>query len=219
MAGIDRYEVDKLWKRSSANLLILERNWLLILDNIELNWGEMAPFLPKFPTAEKCAIIATTRQPAEMNDWAHHQISPPHFEPDDGSKFLLSVIRRTEIATDHHSTRKQAREISERVGGLPLFLILAAGYIDISQCELGDFLDAFDKSINVWEGTPGGRNWMYERTVDTMYDMALSKLSEDAKKLVNILAFLNPEGVPEQILCTDKAKAYIPALEQPKDQR
>ena len=218
MARIHKYEVDELWKRSSANLLILDRHWLLVIDNIELSWGEMAPFLPKFPTAERCAIIATTRQPAKLNDWAHYQTSPPPFEPDDGSKFLLSVVRRTEIATDHDSVHEHAREISERVGGLPLFLILAAGYIDISQCELGEFLDAFDKSINVWEGTPSGRNWMYERTVDTMYDMALSKLSEDAKKLVNVLAFLNPEGVPEQILCTDKAKAYLPALGQPKCQ-
>ena len=174
--------------------------------------------MPKHPKSARCSILTTTRQPAELIDWADKKIRLPHFEPELGGDFLLSLVHNSGIQIDDTRVKQYAQEISRQVGGLPLLLSSAAGYLNISQCSLENFLTVFEQSVNVWAGSHEGANWMYERTIDTMFDMALSKLTFDAKQLVNILAFMNPEGVPEDMLQTERSKAYIKALEEPNQQ-
>ncbi|KAL8874005.1 MAG: hypothetical protein Q9174_000601 [Haloplaca sp. 1 TL-2023] len=43
-------------------------------------------------------------------------------------------------------------------------------------------------------------SWTYDKTPSTVFDLAFSRLSEDAKVLLYLLAFLNPDGVPETML-------------------
>lgn len=41
---------------------------------------------------------------------------------------------------------------------------------------------------------------LYERTLQTVCDVALSELSDDAENLLEILAFLNPDEIPEAMV-------------------
>ena len=87
--------------------------------------------------------------------------------------------------------------ISKLVGGLLVFLTHISGHIRQSQSSLDEYLDALQRSSSVWQGRHGGTNWMYERSIETVFDVALSKLLPGARHLIYVMAFLNPDGVPE----------------------
>ena len=63
-----------------------------------------------------------------------------------------------------------------------------------------EYLQLFQDSSDIWEEESGGANWMYERAVYTVFNVALAELSDGGRRLIYVLASLNPDGVQERIL-------------------
>ncbi|KAL8897522.1 MAG: hypothetical protein Q9207_007174 [Kuettlingeria erythrocarpa] len=95
-----------------------------------------------------------------------------------------------------------ARETSAIVGGLPLAIATIGGYIKESESFIVEFLQIMKRSSNAWEDTQHIKMQHYEKTSGIVFDIALKELSKYPKdrKLVDILAFLNPDSIPEGIL-------------------
>lgn len=184
-----------------------DKRWLLILDNVE-DWKSISVYWPTFCVC-RASIIVTSQKPADLLPWANCEIAIRHFDQQSGSSFLFSHLgkEKADKAEEH-----DAEEISKLVDGLPLFLTHISGHITQTQSSLKEYLNVFQASSSIWRGRHGGSNWMYERTVDTVFDVALAKLSTGALHLLYVMAFLNPDGVAEKILFpddVDQRPAYL----------
>lgn len=95
-----------------------------------------------------------------------------------------------------------ARKISEAVGGLPLAIAAVAGYV--ARFPLDKFLSSFQESSKFWAAEKRPVLGQYDQTLNTVFNIALGDLEIDSRKLLDILAFLNPDKIPEGILRVSK---------------
>ena len=87
------------------------------------------------------------------------------------------------------------------MGGSPLALAKVGGYVGPpSNYSLTHFLKDFNKKSLFWNCEDVSIVRAYERSLATVFDIALDELDDNARKLLEVLAFLNPDGVPEDIL-------------------
>lgn len=54
---------------------------------------------------------------------------------------------------------------------------------------------------------------MYERSIDIVFDVALTKVSIGARHLIYILAFLNADGAPEKLFFPEEIGDRFPYLD------
>jgi hypothetical protein len=137
-----------------------------------------------------------------------------HFSAENGADFLLWQLN---MNTPNDTEKDDAREISKLVDGLPLFLTHIGGHIAHSQSSLHEYLMLFHKSSDIWQDRHGSANWMYERAISAVFDVALAELSSEARHLVYVLAFLSPDGVPEKLLFPEDSSLrleYIGCFDQ-----
>jgi hypothetical protein len=110
----------------------------------------------------------------------------------------------------------QPRIVSELVGGLPLAIAHIAGYANSSNSSLQDFIDAFKDSrcsSKLWSGPPGASTFQYEKSLAIVFDVALGALATDARELIDCLAFLNPDSIPEEMVFRERDKTSLTKLE------
>lgn len=93
----------------------------------------------------------------------------------------------------------QASEIVDIVGGLPLAITTISGYVDKTS-TMAEFLDDLKRSNAIWRDTGLNAVQGYERTLGTVFKLGLNNLTPLSRKLLNILAFLNADGIPESML-------------------
>ena len=120
------------------------------------------------------------------------------FEEDDASRLLFKCLDREPADDDE---KEAARGVSDVVDGLPLAIAAIGGYIQQSEITIPEFLDNVKRSSNVWEASAVGPAKRYEKTLETVFDIALSpkELEELPRMFINVLAFLNPDGIPEEL--------------------
>lgn len=144
----------------------------------------------------------TCQTPGDLLAWATHKIALKHYNVETGASYLLWQLG---IEASDGTQREDAREISELVDGLPVFLTHIGGHIAQSQSTLREYLKLFHQSSDIWQDRHSSANWMYERAISAVFDVALSRLSTGARRLVYVLSFLNPDGVPEKLLFPEDA--------------
>lgn len=114
---------------------------------------------------------------------------------------LLFAIRKGPVTDEE---KRVGDEISAWVGGLPLAIVTLSGYIKYSVWSVAEILDCLHQSSRIWvSGTEirvVSEKDNYERTWENIFEMALSEISPNSRHLIQILAFLNPSGIPEELL-------------------
>ncbi len=175
---------------------MVDTKWLLIFDNAE-SWSSIQPY---WPTYSHGAVLITTQHP----DLAQVTSLELHLKPlstEMGTELLFKHLRRvTSVPMDE---RTSAASIVEELGGLPLAVAHIAGYIDQSQSSLNGFLVEFYErrhGSEIWNGEPSASTAHYmPGKLGTVWDIAINALRPAAKKLLEVLAFLNPDSIPEDI--------------------
>lgn len=91
-------------------------------------------------------------------------------------------------------------DICNWVGGLPLAIVTVAAYCKCSRATTAEIFSSLQRSSNIWasSGELGVRN--YEKTLATVFDLALSQISPDSRRFLYVLAFLSSQGIPERLL-------------------
>ena len=114
------------------------------------------------------------------------------FDSDNGARCLFKCLQRD---ATNHAEEVVARKISESIGGSPLALATVGGYLGPSNQSLYAFL-------NHYRSTRFSRRAVkpYDRTLATVFDVAISELDDDARDVLELLAFLNPDEIPEEML-------------------
>ena len=129
------------------------------------------------------------------------------FNQQNGSEMLLRYLGR-DVKADPE--RYLAREISAFVGGLAVAIAHVAGYVAYAEYSLKELIEIFRQ----WRKRTGMATdeaddlpvafreaaFSYEGTLAMVQEVTLRELTESARDVLNILAYLNCSSVPQNML-------------------
>jgi tetratricopeptide (TPR) repeat protein len=121
------------------------------------------------------------------------------FDLDEGCDFLASLL--PDINKDAAHVRPHLEQICGLVQGYPLVLSQVAGFIRTGGCSLGNFIAIFnDKKASAEILSLPVPD--YHATFATVWALCHSSLSHNAKRLLNILSYLDPDSIPYEFFKT-----------------
>lgn len=129
---------------------------------------------------------------------------------------LLNYLKKD--SQDDHEQRL-AEEVSSFVGGLPVAIAHVAGYAAYSDCTLEELLETFRQwrrragvATDEADDLPASFRraaFSYDETLAMVWNVTLRDLNRDAQDLIYILAYLNPEAVPESMIWSYHDDTYL----------
>ncbi|KAI0901758.1 hypothetical protein F4806DRAFT_490232 [Annulohypoxylon nitens] len=191
-SDIDEGEAVELAKKW---LSTTKRRWLIVYDNVE-GIDDVAIYCPSTIRSESNVIITTQRTDVFPFTEKFTTIQIKDLTRDEGADLLFACLQRSAVDEEE---REYARMISDLLGGLPLALTTIGGYLHQTKDAIFNFFNYLKTSSNAWVASAVGPAKQYEKTLATVYDIALRELSSDARMLINILAFLNPDYITEDL--------------------
>ena len=156
---------------------------------------EDAATLSSFWPGGTCETILVTTQNATLISLSSFEINLAPMNPAEGSALIHKYLQRGV------SEKEDAERLSRELGGHPL-AIAHFGYLATSRCSLHLILESLrgrKYSSRIWADGSVASLSGYARTLKTVWDLALTRLSEDARKLLNMISFLNPDSIPEEM--------------------
>ncbi|KAK7735795.1 hypothetical protein SLS63_003753 [Diaporthe eres] len=176
-----------------------DKRWLLVFDNVE-EAQTIDAFIPRNPSCRGAIIITTQRLVLRQLTETFSRIALGSLDDEAATNLLFKYLERKPRDSSEYDT---AFQISKFVGGLPLAIAVMGGYMMVSDSTLTEFLGHLNRSSKVWGAGGKGRYVQdYDHTLDTVFDLAIQELGVNSRRLVNILAFLNPDAIPEEMLVT-----------------
>jgi hypothetical protein len=108
---------------------------------------------------------------------------------------------RTKPTTDVET--HAARETFELLGGLPLAMVHVSEFIQNRGYSYEEFLSVYKKSASrIYARSQAPSE--YNHSLSTVWEIALNRLSQIASNLQNLLAFFDPDAIPEWLLTNIK---------------
>jgi len=177
------------------------RNWLLIFDN-----ADRLTLLPDFlPPTLGGHVLLTTR--ASASGPFARRLEIDSLLPELGALFLLrrSSLLPPDATLEQvsYQERELAVHISQEMGGLPLALDQAGAYIEETQTTLADYLHIYQQRRAELLKERGEFVVNHPESVSTTWLLSFEQVAEHspvAVDLLHLLAFLAPDGIPEEII-------------------
>jgi AAA ATPase domain/Tetratricopeptide repeat len=152
--------------------------WLLVLDNVPA-----APAADSLvPPAGPGHVLITSQATTWPDPKTLIPVRPLDLE--------ASVELLTSLSLDHD--RESAEALAAELDGLPLALAQAAGFIRTNAIDLATYLRLYRSTDLHQDGRPAD----YPHTVATTWQLAMDRLSESARFMLNVLAFYAPDAIP-----------------------
>jgi len=155
-----------------------------------------------WPACTRGAIIVTSQNPA-LSIVTKEKIHLKPMTINEGSALIQNILQRG------GSEKSEAQLLSEHLGGLPLAITHFAGAILRSQCPISHMSQSFlqrVQSSRVWttdDDTSTSRG--YQHTLNTVWDFAIQRLSADSTRLLEFIAFLDPDRIPVELFIGDSS--------------
>ena len=118
------------------------------------------------------------------------------FGREDAAALLFKYIQRDAANKEEE---EMARILADTVDGLPLALATIGGYINKSGSDLQEYTETIQASSNAWTASAVGPISQYEKTLETVFDIAIREFSDNARAIIFIQAFLDPDHIPEAL--------------------
>lgn len=196
-----------------------EKKWLIVFDNVE-DWKDVARYIPRNLAKTRGSVLITTRQQSLIKTEVRtfHRIELDPMTSDESSQFLLCTIYPKLNKEDaySHPDYEIAKRASDLVERLPLALIMVAGYITVSKASLDEFLEIWEEKQK-FRAKQAKRSRLItegalDSSIDLLWDIGISELSVNARNLLEILSFLDPENIPQDLLVGDHNEEYLEFL-------
>lgn len=165
--------------------------WLLVFDNAD----DLEITTHAWPGSGQGSILITSRDFSAGFSPAEAGIRVVAFDESVGAAVLLTLVNQDTSSPENQSAAKQ---ITQTLGGLPLALNQIAGFIIKQRLALKDFLPLYERNSAKIHSRKSQSS--YNHSLDTVWEMALEKLSGDASRLQKLLAFFDPDKIHESIL-------------------
>ena len=176
----------------------VEIPWLLVFDNVE-DAKLVGSFLP---TDANGFTLFTTRNNSHFSTVARVTRTIRPLCSEESVNLMLSQISPIE-ATIKPSDEdlKMAADLCHELGGLPLAITQIANFISNTQCTITEVLSLFRKKDNraLLDDNYISVDPYYTHTLSTVWDLTFSKLDEKSARFLDILAFLDPDQIPEAL--------------------
>lgn len=194
----ERQANDETEQRDAAVVWLREHaRWLLILDNVDSEDAARAveALLPRLAGGHVLITSRLANWSASVTVQALDVLSQ-----DDAAAYLLARTQAMRRARADDAA--SARLLAEELGGLALALEQAAAYINQRRLELSAYLAQWraqrDK-ILAWVDT---RPMQYPHSVAATWQTSLDQLGASARCLLQRLAWLATQPIPESLLAT-----------------
>ncbi|KAJ5363978.1 uncharacterized protein N7496_009691 [Penicillium cataractarum] len=172
-------------------------SWLVIFDNAD----EPDILAPYRDIAHSGAVLITSRSPLSKTSFSHHasSLDVQTFDVEDAGLF---VQKYTEI----EGHLEEARQVGDRLGGLPLKLAQMAGIIRLRFLTYSDFMRIYDaEEIHEMEVQSP------RKPARGQISTVLEKLSDSARAILEVSSFLDPDSIQEELLTTHATNVDIPS--------
>ncbi|MCJ1309318.1 hypothetical protein MMC25_002977 [Agyrium rufum] len=220
-AGLDRSKkcnTAQIWLEDSES--ITKRKWLLVLDNINEKSAETARKLTPRSNGNGCILMTTrTKHVAESMAIAfgeHHMCFGLDPVNDDNAVQLLLRAANIDLGQSEDAVEQETRELVKSIGSLPLAVDQAASFMKESGHSMNKILDIYKSGqADQVLGRENDLSRYQERSVIAAFAPALDQLeraSPQTSDFLRILAFLDPESIP-----IDMLKEGFQALERSND--
>jgi tetratricopeptide (TPR) repeat protein len=193
--------------------LAQQRNWLLILDNLE----DLLLLNEIIPAENEGHTLVTTR--AQMTGTLAHCVNLEEMGADEGSLFLLRRAKYLQpdvsLGGAAPADQANAQTIVELVGGLPLALDQAGAYIEDTGCGLQDYLERYHAQRAALLNRRGSLAPEHPESVGATLSLSflqVERFNPTAAHLLRLCAFLDPDAIPEEIFPA-AADALDPVLQ------
>lgn len=193
--------------------LSLQKNWLLIFDNVE-QLELLTPFLPPL---RQGALLLTTRLQA-LGTMAQPIIVGP-MQQEEGLLFLLQrskVLRPgTPLSAVASTDLQAARNVVALLGNLPLALDQAGAYIEEAGCELARYSRLYQEHAVPLLERRGRTGEDHPQSVAATVSFAIERVQTQAPGAADLLylcAFLCPENIPQELFVCEAGSASGPGL-------
>ncbi|KAJ5769426.1 hypothetical protein N7520_003985 [Penicillium odoratum] len=177
-------------------------SWLVVFDNAD----EPDILAPYSDIANSGAVLITSRSPLSRTSFSQHAIciDVQTFNQEDSGLFVQKF-------SGIQGRLEEARQVGDRLGGLPLALAQMAGIIRLDFLSYPEFMRLYDAGdINEMEVQPSREP--ARGNVSTV----LEKLSAAAQAILEISSFLDPDSIQEKILMNHATDVDMPSY--PKKQ-
>lgn len=208
LAVPERYEQDQeIVLTAVKRWLVTNTNWLLILDNVE----DLQAVIDFLPVDGEGNILFTTR--LQALGAIGEGIEVEKMQADEGALFLL---RRTKLLGPDaplDQAPKQARDMAvdivDTLDALPLALDQAGAYIEETKCGLPAYLHLYRTRRKELLQRRGTIPVDHPEPVAMTWALSFQEIEKDnpaAADLLRLLAFLNPETIPEEMISDGAAE-------------
>ncbi|KAF2437990.1 TPR-like protein [Karstenula rhodostoma CBS 690.94] len=177
--------------------------FLIVFDNVE-DLPTLQPFVPK---CDKGCILITTRYPGMKLSLSSQLRHVKPFDDDFAAQLLLSLSQQPS------ENLSIARRVAKKLGGLALGLAHAAGVIretPLSLSEFDELYDSRDGQIEIHALDSKQTVFQYERSLSTAWDVSFCSLSDESRMLLDLMFFMDPDGIPEKVFHLAKALPQYP---------
>ena len=178
------------------NWLNRGERWLLVIDNLE-DISVVDGYLPDLSAGH--TLITTRNQHYDQIPAEGLEIGV--LDPGDATNLLLIRAKLDSDNDDSDDERiiRVAAEIANELGFLPLAIEQAAAYIREASKDIFKFLPSYRQNRKTHHArvSKGNRNY-YSDSLATTWRLSfqrIEKTNRDASKLLQLIAFLNPDGI------------------------
>ncbi|XDG08250.1 hypothetical protein ABKA04_007865 [Annulohypoxylon sp. FPYF3050] len=188
----------------------LPASWLVVFDNAD----EPDILAPYRDITQSGAVLITSRSPLARTSFSPHtmNIDIQPFNVKDSGEFVHKVA-----GVEGHI--KEARDIGQRLGGLPLALAQMAGIIRLQFLSYSEFLELYndhEEEADILETVLQPLRTTARGNLSTVW--AIERFSESARAIIEISSFLDPDCIQESILTDHAASIKIQSFPKRKRQ-
>lgn len=181
----------KYWMREN-------KNWLIIFDNFKLK-NNLTKYLPEGHIGGH--VLFTTRNALVLTA---PSIELSIFTLDEAIEFI-----KTRVGNDNFNS-VEAHLLAERLGYLPLALEQAVAYILITKVSISQYLELIsEQSLDIFDNNCS-KTECYANSVSTAFQSSFELLSEAARQLLNMCAYMAPDKIPINFFVEMRDKFPMP---------
>jgi hypothetical protein len=200
--------------------LQLHDRWLVVLDDLE-DFRVLDQFIPLYSPGH---VLVTTQSQATGQFATPVPVDQLTIE--EGAILLLRRAKpRQKQQPDHTALEAdilEARKIAQEFAGYPLALDQAGAYIEESRCKLASYLDLYHKQKAALLSRRGRLASDHPDPVTTTLALTFQKIAQIdplALELLRLLAFLHPDGFPDEMIINGASSLDGPLLACPPPRR
>ncbi|UZP40479.1 hypothetical protein NXS19_008295 [Fusarium pseudograminearum] len=190
-----------------------DAEWLLVFDNAD----DLNVLKPFWPPGNRGAIIITSRNPAATRVADSGMLISPLTSLEGETLFItLLTSRGSNIHSSDTHNKEKVSEIIKELGYLPLAIVQVSSFILDCDCTLEEFQELYHSSHQANKGISDlettSPNLFHEYSLATVWRVSTVMLSKNALKLLRLMSYFDPDGVPESLFWDAGKKSKVKAL-------